>query len=189
MLPSVPSGDRLAMDPSADLAGTASGRPGRPLVLYGRLLGPLLAGYLLFDKAFAYLHLPGTPLYVGEMVLLIGGLGVLAATGYLRVAIRDEPILALLAAFFVWGLILGSCPGLHAYGILAVRDFALVYYCLFAFFTVAALARSPDLLDRWIVRLARFAAVAAALAPGRPPSWVAAGGAAARTCRSRRSRS
>ena len=37
-----------------------------------------------------------------------------------------------------------------------MRDFALVYYCLFAFFTVAALARAPDLLDRWLAQLARF---------------------------------
>jgi hypothetical protein len=119
------------------------------------LLGPLIAGYLLFDKAFAYLRLPGTPLYVGEMVLVVGGLGALTATGYLRVAVRDEPILALLTAFFLWGLI-RFLPGYRADGINAVRDFALVYYCLFAFFTVAALARSPDLLERWVVLLGRL---------------------------------
>ena len=38
--------------------------PSGLFVLYGRLIGPLLGGYLLFDKAFAYLHLPGTPLFV-----------------------------------------------------------------------------------------------------------------------------
>jgi hypothetical protein len=119
------------------------------------LLGPLLAGYLLFDKAFAYIHLPGTPLYVGEMVLVVGSLGALTATGYLRVAVRDEPILTLLAAFFLCGLI-RFLPGLHADAINAVRDFALVYYCLFAFFTVAVLVRSPDLLERWVVLLARL---------------------------------
>jgi hypothetical protein len=125
----------------------------RPLAVYARVLGPLLLGYLLFDKAFAYLHLPGTPLYVGEMVLVVGGLGVLSATEYLRVPLRTEPILALLAAFFLWGLI-RFLPGYYAHGIDAVRDFALVYYCLFAFFTVAALARSPDMLERWLGQLA-----------------------------------
>jgi hypothetical protein len=46
---------------------------------------------------------------------------------------------------------------LRTYGIItAVRDFALCYYCFFAFFTVAALARAPDLLDRWLAQLARF---------------------------------
>jgi O-antigen ligase len=129
--------------------------PGRLFVVYGRLLGLLLAGYLLFDKAFAYLHLPGTPLYVGEMVLVVGGLGALTATGYLRIAVRNEPVLTLLAVFFLWGLI-RFLPGVHAYGINAVRDFALVYYCLFAFFTAAALARSPDILERLVTQLGGF---------------------------------
>jgi hypothetical protein len=152
------TGDRRAKDPGAavpDAPGPARGRPGRLLVLYGRLLGLLLVGYLLFDKGFAYLHLPGTPLYAGELVLLAGALGVLTSTGYLRVVIRDEPVLALLAGFFLWGLV-RLLPGLRAYGILAVRDFALVYYCLFAFFTAAALARSPGILGRWIAGFARL---------------------------------
>jgi len=127
------------------------------LVLYGRLLGPLLAGYLLLDRAFAYIHLPGTPLYVGELTLTVGAVGVLTATGYLRIPVRDEPVLALLAAWFLWGLF-RLPPGIRTYGIIsALRDFALCYYCFFAFFTVAALARAPDLLDRWLAQLARFA--------------------------------
>ena len=146
-----PIGDVLV-----DAPGRAEGASGRLLALYGRLLGPLLAGYLLLDKAFAYLHLPGTPAYIGELVLTIGALGVLTATGYLRIPVRDEPVLALLAAFFLWGLI-RLPPGLQTYGIKnAARDFALCYYCFFAFFTVAALARDPDLLDRWLAQLARF---------------------------------
>ena len=95
------------------------------LVLYGRLLGPLLAGYLLLDKAFAYVHLPGTPLYVGELVLAVGALGVPRATGYLRIPVRDEPVLALLGACFLWGLF-RFLPGMRTYGITALRDFALV---------------------------------------------------------------
>ena len=139
-----------------DAPGQARGASGRLLVVYGRLLGPLLGGYMLLDRAFAYVHLPGTPAYVGELVLIVGGFGVLAATGYLRIPVRDEPVLALLAAFFLWGLI-RLPPGLRTYGIInAVRDFALCYYCFFAFFTVAALARAPDLLDRWLAQLARF---------------------------------
>jgi hypothetical protein len=142
-------------DVLVDVPDRAQAASGRLLVLYGWLLGPLLGGYLLLDKAFAYIHLPGTPAYVGELVLTVGAFGVLTATGYLRIPVRDEPILALLAAFFLWGFI-RLLPGLHAYGISAVRDFALCYYCFFAFFTVAALARSPELLDRWLAQLARF---------------------------------
>ena len=135
--------------------GEAEDARGRLLILYGRLLSILLAGYLLFDKAFAYIHLPGTPAYVGELVLVVGGLGTLAATGYLRIPVRDEPILSLLAVWFLWGLI-RFIPGFGANGVNAVRDFALCYYCFFAFFTVAALARCPDLLERWLAQLARL---------------------------------
>ena len=153
------SSDLLTREPSVDVLvdapGRAGGASGSLLVLYGRLLGPLLGGYMALDKAFAYFRLPGTPLYVGEMVLTVGVLGVLSATGYLRIPLRDEPVLALLAAFFLWGLI-RLPPGLRTYGINAVRDFALCYYCLFAYCTVAALARAPDLLDRWLAQLSRF---------------------------------
>jgi parallel beta-helix repeat protein len=128
---------------------------GTTMALFGRLLGPLLAGYLLFDKAFAYLHLPGLPLFVGDLLLVIGMVGVLTSTGYLRVTLRDEPLLALLAAFVAWGF-LRFLPGLKAYGIDAVRDAALWYYCLYAFLVVAALAKSPSLLDRLITQLARL---------------------------------
>jgi O-antigen ligase len=149
----------LSRDQSAtavlDLPSQAQSRSGRLLVLYGWLIGPLLAGYMLFDKAFAYVHLPGTPLYVGEMVLLIGALGSLTATGYLRVVVRDDPMLALLAGFFLWGFI-RFLPGLRSYGIYAVRDFALVYYCMFAFFITATLERSPEILERLIIQLNRF---------------------------------
>ena len=63
--------------------------PGRLLRVYGVLLGPLLAGYLLFDKAFAYIRLPGTPLYIGEMFLVLGTLAILGATGYLRLPLSE----------------------------------------------------------------------------------------------------
>ena len=128
---------------------------GRLFDLYGWLLGPLLGGYLLFDRAFAYLHLPGSPLFVGEMVLGVGALGTLAATRYLRVPFRDEPVLALLAVFFLWGLV-RALPGAGVHGMDALRDSALWYYCLFAFLAPAALARAPDLLERLVGQLARL---------------------------------
>jgi hypothetical protein len=135
---------------AVDAPGTTRG--GRLLVVYGRLLGPLLAGYLMFDKAFAYLHVPGAPLYIGEMLLGVGVVGVLAATGYLRIPLRDEPALALLTLFVLWGAV-RSVSGVRAYGLDAVRDAALWYYGLFAFLAVATLARTPQLVERWLTRL------------------------------------
>jgi len=83
-------------------------------------------------------------------------LGVLLATGYLRIPVRDEPMLALLALFALWGAA-RAVPGLPKYGLDAVRDSALWYYSLFAFLAVAALARAPGLLDRLLGQLNRLA--------------------------------
>ncbi|TCC05270.1 O-antigen ligase family protein [Kribbella soli] len=130
-------------------------QPGRLFDLYGRLLGPLLAGYLLFDRAFAYVHLPGSPLFVAEMMLGLGSVAALTATRRFLLPVSNEPVLAWLAAFALWGLI-RTVPGLATYQLDAVRDAALWYYCLFAFFVTAALATSPDLLDRLIDQLARL---------------------------------
>lgn len=145
--------------PLTDLGGplrlSAPPRRGRLLLLFSTLLAPLLGGYLLLDRAFAYLHLPGTPLHVGEIVLGTGLIGLCTATGYLRIPLRDEPTLALLAAFVAWGA-LRSVPGLTTHGIDAVRDAALWYYAIFAFLVVAAVAQSPRLPESLVDRLARF---------------------------------
>src|SRR5215211_3188566 len=128
---------------------------GRTFVLYGRLVGPLLGGYLLFDRAFAYLHLPGIPLFISEMVLGVGVLAAVVATRYFWAPIREEPIMALLGAFALWGLI-RAVPGIGVYQLDAIRDSALWYYCLFAFLIAAALARSPQFLERLIAQLTRL---------------------------------
>jgi hypothetical protein len=140
---------------SAVSALQVQGASGRLSVFYGRLIGPLLGGYLLFDRAFAYLHLPGIPLFIGEMVLGVGALAAIVETRYIRLPIRDEPILALVGAFALWGLI-RAVPGVGVYGLDALRDSVLWYYSLFAFFMAAALARSPQLVERLIVQLTRL---------------------------------
>jgi hypothetical protein len=147
----------MSLPDISDAAAASVGerRQGRLWVLYGWLLGPMLGGYLLFDRAFAYLHLPGSPLFVGELVLGVGVAAAVVATRYFKVPVRDEPILALLGAFALWGVI-RTLPGLGTYHLDAVRDAALWYYCLFAFLAPAALARSPELLERLISQLNRL---------------------------------
>ena len=129
--------------------GPGAGEGERALVLYARWIGVVLAGYLMFDRAFAYLHLPGSPLFIGEMMLVLASVGVLGATGHLLGPVRDEPILALLGVFLVWGVV-RAMPGLGTYGIDAVRDSALWYYSLFAFAAVAAAAAVPELPRRLV---------------------------------------
>ena len=130
-------------------------RPERLWAVYGLLIGPLLGGYLLFDKAFAYLHIPGTPLFVSELTLGVGVLAALVGTRYVRIPICDEPVLTLLAGFALWGLV-RAVPGVGEYGVDAIRDSALWYYCLFAFLICAALSRSPLLLERLMAQFSRL---------------------------------
>ena len=115
-----------------------------PFVGYGTMLGALLLGYMLFDRAFAYIHPPGLPLFIGEMVMLLGLWAALRSTGALRRSVATEPVLALLAAFMLWGAV-KTVPKLPAYGLDAPRDGALWYYALFAFLAAAAVSVRPQL--------------------------------------------
>jgi O-Antigen ligase len=142
-----------------------------PFIGYGKALGVLLLGYLLFDRAFAYLHLPGLPLFIGEMVLLLGTWATARSTGVLRRCVAAEPVLALLAVFVLWGAV-RTVPGLAAYGLDAPRDAALWYYALFAFLAVAAVSVRPglpyemaDLLARWSPAVLTWLAASLVLAP------------------------
>ena len=101
-------------------------------------LGVLLAGYMLGDKAFAYLHLPGTPLFVGEVVLAI--IVVYLIRFY---PINDDrlrsPVRLTLVVFLLYSA-LRTLPYLGQYGIDALRDASQWYYGILAFF-VADLVR------------------------------------------------
>jgi hypothetical protein len=122
---------------------------------YGSLLGPLIGGYLLFDRAFAYIHIPGTPLYVGECMLLLGLLAAVLQPGFVRRAFAEETLITLVVGFMFWGLC-RSVPELKHYGIDTVRDSALWYYGLFAVLVVAAVMVRPELPGRLVRQFSRF---------------------------------
>jgi hypothetical protein len=110
------------------------------------LLGLMLA-YLLFDRAFAWLHIPGTPLFVGEMVMALGLLAMLATRVRLE-RIASPPLVALLL-FMAWGLLRGI-SGLPTYGFDAARDLALCYYGLTAWFVAMLLFGREGRLWHWL---------------------------------------
>ena len=128
-------------------------RPERLWAVYGLLIGPLLGGYLLFDKAFAYLHIPGTPLFVSELTLGVGVLAALVGTRYVRIPICDEPVLTLLAGFALWWI--GECGARgRECGVDAMRDSALWYYS--CRLLGARLGRPPLLLERLMAQFSRY---------------------------------
>ena len=137
------------------------GAPGSLVVLRVLLVVlPLaLAGYALDDRGFAYLaSVPGTPLFAGEMILLVGAAFVALATGYLRLALRNSLPMALLIVFVVWGLV-RTLPLIPLYGLDSIRDAALWYYALMAVLVATLVMAVPDLPMRWARAYAPFLVV------------------------------
>ena len=53
-----------------------------------------LAGYLFFDRAFAHLHIPGTPVFVAEPVLALGLVAFYTVWGFRQAAANDRIVRA-----------------------------------------------------------------------------------------------
>lgn len=142
-----------------DLIGSRAPPPGsttvRPFRWFTPALGALLCGYLFFNRSFAYIHVPGTPVFVGELVL---GLGLVEAARlrapWLRMTARS-PILKALFAF----MLLCLCRlivDLPHYGIDAIRDSSIWYYGTYAFVVACAVVHDPTFtarLLRWYRRV------------------------------------
>lgn len=114
----------------------------------------LLFGYAMFDRGFAWIHIPGTPLFVGELVLAIGIAMLLTTTSRVSPMIRREYPLNILRLYMLWGGFL-LVLGIGAWGLDAIRDSALWYYGLTAFLTASLVAWDPTRLERWTLKFGR----------------------------------
>ncbi len=111
-------------------------------IFLARALAFLLAGYLLFDRAFAWLHVPapGIPLFIGELVLGIGLYVAFRSKEAIRF-IRLSPPMQALVLFMAYGALL-AVIGVLSYDLqLTARDAAIWYYGLFAV-VIGTLARA-----------------------------------------------
>jgi hypothetical protein len=107
---------------------------------FATFLVVVLGGYLFFNRSFAYLHVPGVPLYVGEILLATGAVQALRVMPSLRVMLRNSRPLQALLGFMALGGALTAFY-LPTWGLDAARDAALWYYAAFAFLVVLALRR------------------------------------------------
>ena len=119
----------------------------RRFVWFTPALGLLLGGYLFFSKSFAYIHIPGTPLFVGEVVLGIGIVEVLQVRSPWRRLLATAPVLKVLAAFMAVCAV-RLIRDLPVYQLDAVRDSSIWYYGIFAFLVAAAALREPTFVPR-----------------------------------------
>lgn len=108
----------------------------------------LLAAYLLFDRAFAHIHIPGTPIYFAEPILALGVVLTINSAVGRRLLRFSTPVRALLA-FMTWGFLLFAF-WFFEYGIDAIQDSALWYYGLFAVVVGSILLTERSLLERLI---------------------------------------
>ncbi len=124
----------------AVLATQAKHRTNR-YVFLARALAFLLAGYLLFDRTFAWIHFPGNPpLFVGEVVLAIGLYVAFRSKEVVRFIRLSSPM-QLLMLFMAFGALLTVIGVTNYDPQTAVRDAAIWYYGLFAL-VIGSLAKA-----------------------------------------------
>lgn len=111
-----------------------------PVRFFFLTLGALLVGYMFLGRGFA--HVGVRPVFVGEVVLVIGLIVTVFAVIRLRLRPRIPLTVWLLLAFMVWGAI-RTIPFLPTYGVDALRDGVLWGYGLFALMIFL-------LADRWL---------------------------------------
>jgi hypothetical protein len=115
----------------------------------------VLIGYIMFDRPFAWIHVPGTPLFVGEMVIALGIWVMLSSHSGVGSLIRSSSSLKALRNFMLWGAVL-LAMGILPWGIDAVRDSALWYYGIFAILVAILLVSDPRRVNKWFVGYARL---------------------------------
>ncbi|HVZ64996.1 MAG TPA: O-antigen ligase family protein [Opitutaceae bacterium] len=112
--------------------------------------GLILFGYLVGNRGFAQLQVPGVPLLPAEAVLGVGVcLAVWRAARTKTLPIKRDALNFTLLAWIAVGL--ARLPyDFRTYGFLAVRDFASVYYAFFFFLAQgwAAAPRNRGWLER-----------------------------------------
>jgi hypothetical protein len=118
-------------------------------------LPPVLIGYALFDRAFAYIHVPGTPIFPGEIIMLLCLTAALVGTGIIGLGIKRIAITKLILVLAMWGAVC-TVPYITRYGINAIRDAALWYYALLAVPVAALVVSDPDIVHRWVAGARRF---------------------------------
>ena len=108
---------------------------------YLLVLALLLLGYAVLGRMFAYVGI--APVYVGEMVFMIG-LVVFLRSGCVIATLATLPNI-MLVTLLVWTA-LRTLPYLGEFGVDALRDSVIIAYGGFAFIVTALLLEKPDRL-------------------------------------------
>lgn len=147
------------------------------LLLFG------IAGYMFLDRTFAWLiHVPGVPIFLGEILLFLGAIELARARPALRFLLVRSAAAKWILVFLFLGII-RLAADMGQYGILAFRDSAIFYYSALAIMVAVYVMTVPETIGRslraftnimpwyfvWIpiaVLLSRLFAANAPLVPG-----------------------
>lgn len=131
----------------------------QPVPLIPLMLGFLLFGYFAGNRGFAQLTLvAGLPLLPGEAVLLVaGGILLWQSARTHTLPVRADPLNLTILAWMIVGAARVAFD-LRAHGLMALRDFATIYYASY-FFVAQAAARDPA-SHRFLLGTLRGAAIA-----------------------------
>lgn len=121
----------------------------RIVTVFGAVFLVIVGVYLVFDRGGAWIHIPGTPLFVGEVMIIFGIAAMSASKVPLGRAIRRSPATKGLVFWMGWGGTL-LVLAITRYGIDAIRDSALWYYGIVAIFVIFLLVSNPGRLGRWL---------------------------------------
>lgn len=151
------------------MTAATSSQPNWPARICGVALWLLLAGYLLFNKPFATLGV--APVYVGEIVFAAAlGAGLLRWRETFLEPLRTSWGFRILAALWIFAVVRALWDA-RTYGLLALRDGAMIGYGLIAFLAPALwrhLAARGDVRGlaahaaNWLVPLGLLAVLASA---------------------------
>jgi O-antigen ligase len=145
-----------------------NGKTPNDKTLAGTYLLVLLAGMALLDRPFGWIGVPGLPLYLTEIGLVIGLISLVRRPEPLRGLVRTGWLAPILVVLFLgWGF-LRLAGSLGNPLVDTLRDAALVYYALFAFLAYALTICDRRFRPDELLRIyGRFVPVLLVLAPFR----------------------
>lgn len=117
---------------------------------FSRSVGVLTIGYLFFDRGFAHIHVPHASLYLAELVLIVGVVGLMVGTDLVFRSIRFDSLVGVLILYMSY-CALRTFPQFGTFGVVTTtRDASLWYYGAFSVLLIGSFLATTQLPDRFI---------------------------------------
>ncbi|HSJ71242.1 MAG TPA: O-antigen ligase family protein, partial [Acidimicrobiia bacterium] len=143
-----PSVDDDLLDMELLSLGDSPYAESRAMLIFERVFLLVLLGYAVGDRGFAWFHVPGTPLFVGELTLALGVFAMLSSRVPVFSAFRVSPAFRILTFWMSWGLVFLVLQ-VPTYGFDAIRDSAIWYYGSVTILTVFLMMSDPSRFGKW----------------------------------------